>query len=63
MKKTQAKTHAQCNVVCPYCDNDQNRFEDLKEHFNTEELRAEECDAQIACNYCEKTFIVDLIEF
>jgi hypothetical protein len=63
MKTATARTNIECNVTCPYCDTYQDRLDELREHFNSGEPRAEECDAELECNNCKETFIVDLIEY
>ena len=63
MKTAQAKTWIECNVTCPYCRQVQDRFDELRDHFSNGEPRADHCEAELKCDNCKETFIVDLIEF
>lgn len=65
MKTTQASTTLEIWVTCPYCNEYQERLDDLREHLDTDELRAEECDVELRCKNknCLETFKVDEIEF
>lgn len=58
MKETKAQTNIECIVQCPYCDYGQDRLDDLKDHFNAYEFRAESCEAEIKCESCKEVFIV-----
>ena len=63
MKTAVAETSIEIWVHCPHCDEYQNRLEDLREELDYNELRAEECEAEIKCEDCEKSFIVNKITF
>ena len=61
MKTATATTVLYISVECPYCDAYQTP--DLREHLDNGELSAEECDAEIECEECNKKFIVDQITY
>lgn len=65
MEKAVAETHFEIWVTCPYCGEYQNRVDDLKDHLDSDELRAEECEAELRCENekCKKLFLVEAIEF
>lgn len=66
MKTAKAETHLAIWVHCPYCDSYQNKFYDLREclgSYGGDFLRAEDCEQEIECEDCEKTFIVNEITY
>jgi hypothetical protein len=65
IKETTASTTLEIWVTCPYCNDYQNRCDDLTEHLCNGELRAEEIEAELRCDNeeCDKLFIVTAIEF
>ena len=63
IKTVSADTHLQIWVTCPYCREYQNRLDELREHLGYGELRAENCDAEIRCEECQKIFIVKEISY
>ena len=58
-----AVTHLDCWVTCPHCSLFQNQIETLGEHFDHNELRAEDCYAELNCEECGEEFYVNHIEF
>ena len=63
MKTTQAETSVEIWLHCPHCDEFQERFEDLRDALDYNELRAEECDEELKCECCNEYFIVNKITY
>lgn len=63
MERVHADTFIECNVNCPYCDSYQDKFSDLHEYFENGEPRATDIEAEITCDDCKKTFIVEQINY
>lgn len=61
LKETYATSHFEIYVECPYCDYYQDRREDLVEYLDGEALSAEECDVELTCSDCGKSFIINEI--
>jgi len=58
-----AQSHFDIHVDCPYCDNWQDVTDDLQEYLDENELRADECSAEVTCEKCKKEFIVTKVEY
>jgi len=63
IKTAEAETSIEIWVHCPHCEGYQNRFDDLRESLDYNELRAEECDAVIKCEDCAEDFMVTKITY
>lgn len=63
LPKTTAKTSIEIWLFCPHCDVYQDRFDDLHEHLDDGEPRAENCEVELKCEACKKSFIVKEIHF
>ena len=63
MRTTEAETHLEVWVHCPYCDRFQNKVDELKHHFDYGELSALECEVEIECEKCKEVFIVEQIHY
>lgn len=63
MKTTDATSHFEITVECPYCGAYQERTEDLRENLISGTLGEENVNDEITCKYCDKEFIVENIEF
>jgi hypothetical protein len=64
MKKVDANCHIEVLCNCPYCD----AYEDIFDNDNVKESmgndhRAENCELEVSCSECGKTFIVENIHF
>jgi hypothetical protein len=56
-----AEAYFEITVMCPHCDCYQVKTDELKEHLDHNELRAESCEVEIKCEECENLFIVNTI--
>ncbi len=63
MKETNATSHFEITVDCPYCDRYQERTADLRENLINGTLGEDDVNDEITCNNCGKEFIVKDIEF
>lgn len=63
IKTVSASTYFEIWVTCPYCDEDQDRFTDLRESLPNYSLSASGIDQEIRCKNCKKDFIVDQIDY
>lgn len=58
MKTTSGQTFIETYVNCPYCGCYQNRFEDLREHFDADRPEFEDDEVELRCEDCGEAFIV-----
>lgn len=59
-----AETHFSIMTDCPYCDAWLDVTDDMREHLNLHNgLSATHCDQEVDCKKCDRTFIVDNINF
>lgn len=64
MKKVDASCWIEILCTCPYCGEVVDIFDDdrIKESMGNDH-RVEECNIEIICSECKKTFIVENINF
>lgn len=63
MKEVNADASLEINVECPCCDFWQNRLEDLREYYTSNELAQENVYAQLECENCKEVFMVKSINY
>lgn len=63
LKTTRATTHLEIWLDCPHCNSYQNRFDELREHFDTGEIRTEVCEVELVCEDCGLSFVVTGIDY
>jgi len=65
MLTTHARTHVEATCYCPYCWEIQCDIRNKLTECEYYELRYDKWDieVEIKCDECEKTFIVDEVEF
>ena len=59
-KKVDADTVFYITADCPYCEAYLTVTDDMREHL-TDGLSAEDCDQEVDCEHCKRTFIIDNI--
>jgi len=53
-----AETHFKIMLDCPHCNHYQDRQDDLTESLDPHSLSTDNCDVELECEKCGKSFIV-----